>query len=552
MPTYEITIPGKGTFEVTSEKELTDQQAYQYALSQAGGEQKAPAPKTFRESLGLEPFTESVARGMFADPALAIGQLISRGLGVGQQTVDKMAAENEQRISQAPMGGVGRFIGNVFSPAVAPLAQIPAALSRVPGLAGSGVVPTAVKAAVTGGVGAPLMAPATGEDFAREKAIQTGMGAALGPVFDIAAAPLARLGTPAATPELAALQRSGVDVTKFTPGQQLGGAVKRFEESARSIPVVGSFVKEAETRSLQEFNRGLIQSAIDKVNPEAKIPGAVNTRGAIGFAEKEISKSYNEVLSKMKIAPDPAFRENVTNIVTKYSDELGEDSVKRLEKLIDNKVLKLIPADKTLAGNTAKRIDADLGRQVSLNLRSQDPQDFTIGKALSEVQQTIRGMIANQDPTGQIAKANNAFADFLRLQTAAAKSRRDDGIFSAEQLIGAVRELDPTRRKGTFAKGEARMQQAAEAGRSVLGTQVPDSGTAERLTSQAVLAGLGGSLYSGAIPEMAIGPMIAGGGLAAMYSRPGQFVTRQIAPLGPGLRSVAPIVGPATVQSLLD
>lgn len=36
MPTYEITIPGSGTFSVESDRELTDAQAYQYALSQSG------------------------------------------------------------------------------------------------------------------------------------------------------------------------------------------------------------------------------------------------------------------------------------------------------------------------------------------------------------------------------------------------------------------------------------------------------------------------------------------------------------------------------------
>jgi hypothetical protein len=35
MPIYEVTIPNKGTFEVESDKELTSQQAYQYALAQS-------------------------------------------------------------------------------------------------------------------------------------------------------------------------------------------------------------------------------------------------------------------------------------------------------------------------------------------------------------------------------------------------------------------------------------------------------------------------------------------------------------------------------------
>jgi hypothetical protein len=41
---YEINIPGKGVFEVNSDKELTDSQAYQYALTQSEA-QAQPAPK---------------------------------------------------------------------------------------------------------------------------------------------------------------------------------------------------------------------------------------------------------------------------------------------------------------------------------------------------------------------------------------------------------------------------------------------------------------------------------------------------------------------------
>jgi len=48
MATYEVTIEGKGTYEVTSDKDLTDAEAYKYALAQSKGEeQKSP---TLRES----------------------------------------------------------------------------------------------------------------------------------------------------------------------------------------------------------------------------------------------------------------------------------------------------------------------------------------------------------------------------------------------------------------------------------------------------------------------------------------------------------------------
>ena len=35
MPTYEITIPGSGTYQVQSDRDLSDAEAYNAALSQA-------------------------------------------------------------------------------------------------------------------------------------------------------------------------------------------------------------------------------------------------------------------------------------------------------------------------------------------------------------------------------------------------------------------------------------------------------------------------------------------------------------------------------------
>jgi hypothetical protein len=46
MATYEVTIEGQGTYEVTSDKELTDAEAYQYALAQSKSEStKKPSIK---------------------------------------------------------------------------------------------------------------------------------------------------------------------------------------------------------------------------------------------------------------------------------------------------------------------------------------------------------------------------------------------------------------------------------------------------------------------------------------------------------------------------
>lgn len=61
MPTYEITIPGQGTFEIESDRELTDAEVYQYASQQP--------PRTEPQQAGR--MGQLVARGAAAPAALA-------------------------------------------------------------------------------------------------------------------------------------------------------------------------------------------------------------------------------------------------------------------------------------------------------------------------------------------------------------------------------------------------------------------------------------------------------------------------------------------------
>ena len=82
MPTYEISIPNKGTFEVSSDKELTDAQAYQYALQQAQTEPKTSVGQDVARQLGL--FGRAAVTGATAIPLMAgdaLNALLNLGFG---------------------------------------------------------------------------------------------------------------------------------------------------------------------------------------------------------------------------------------------------------------------------------------------------------------------------------------------------------------------------------------------------------------------------------------------------------------------------------------
>lgn len=491
----------------------------------------------FLQAARPEPFTEAVARGMFEDPAVAIAQLATEPFG-GSEAVRQYAREREQRMEELPFAG--RLAGVALSPATAMLAtRVPQAVSMIPRIGQSPIVQSAITGAAAAG-----LTPATGGDqFAQEKAIQATTGAVLGPIVDVFASPLARLGTPSSRQELETLQRAGVDVTRLTPGQQLGGAAKRAEESIKSVPIAGELVRRAEQRGFEEFNRGLLDSIVKQVNPQATLPKAVSTRGAVEFAGKELSKAYTKALAPIKITPSAQMYLDISDVVTRYGAQLGEDNAKLLNKLVMNRVTDLIPENKILAGGTAKRIDSDLGALERRYSKSATAQEQTIGEALGQIKQIIRQEIASQDPTGKVSALNTVFADFVRLEKAAAQSRIPGGVFSPEQLVSATRALDETGRKGAFARGQARMQRTAEAGREVLGSRVPDSGTPERIGTTLALLGLGGAGLGAYEPSLS--PYIIPGLLtAAAYTRPGLGAIRQAGFAGPGLRAIGPVLTP--------
>jgi hypothetical protein len=98
MATYEVTIEGKGTYEVTSDKDLTDAEAYKYALEQSKTEAapKEPAKKLTREEAIKEitsyPRPEQMQIGSARDLGRQLG-LTGRAALTGALSIPTMGAD---------------------------------------------------------------------------------------------------------------------------------------------------------------------------------------------------------------------------------------------------------------------------------------------------------------------------------------------------------------------------------------------------------------------------------------------------------------------------
>jgi hypothetical protein len=111
----------------------------------------------------------------------------------------------------------------------------------------------------------------------------------------------------------------------------------------------------------------------------------------------------------------------------------------------------------------------------------------------------------------ELKKINEGYANYARIRQAASSTATGamEGVFTPAQLAQAVRAQDVTAGKGASATGRALMQDLAEQGTNVLGSKVPDSGTAGRIW-------LGTGLGAGTVATGTAIPAAAGLGLASL------------------------------------
>lgn len=573
MPVYEIEIPGRGVFEVDSKKELTDQQAYQAALSQARTEQReqvtAPSGGFLRGTRDpIDALAQALPRVLSKAASVLGADETAKFLENEAKRVDalNLAVEQKYQEQRKKEGGEGidlaRIAGNVVNPVnLAVATRAPAlvaggarALSAAPVVGGAATrVATAAAAplgqAVIGGAAQGATMPifdTETQDYSSQLAKNIGLGAVTGGVAQQAISGVGRMLAPNISSEARQLAARGVELT---PGQILGGGAKRFEEALKSLPIAGDIVAGAEMRSIETFNKAVIDDTLSSIG--AKLPKGKVGRDAINFADTAISNAYNKVLNKATVNADNQLLTELTDITGRALQELPEERANQLTKIISNKVIGKFKGD-TLSGTQWKAIDSDLGRTAQKYLTSSDADQRTLGAAIKEAQFSIRNLLERTNPqyADEISKANQAFSKFLRVERAASSVGAQEGVFSPSQLLSATKALDESIRKGRFARGGAVMQDIAEQGKTVLGSNLPDSGTAYR---QATGLGLVGAAY--AEPTTLLAPLAVG----TAYTQPAQDALRVLLmrrpellqSVGGQLRQRSPLISNVLTPGLL-
>jgi len=539
-------------------------ESYQPAQTETGpwasyaqtGQFATPAPQQPVNSNGGPSFLAGLGRGLM-DPLDAGAQAIANGASVlgldklannvlgdkiaptAEQLKQNIANETNQYEAQRQQSGQtgidwARMAGNVPA-SVAIGAMVPSVGSGLVGAIGTGALQGAAAGALT-----PAIDP--NKTFVDEKLDQLGQGAAFGAALGGAGDLFRKAIAPAIDPAVQRLRDAGV---KLLPGQVVGGSIKRLEEGATSVPLMGDAIKSG----LNEGQDSFVKAAWNKVlsGIGKKYDGDVTQHGFDGVWN-QVADSENKLLPRLSLPVDQQLSADLQSIKTAAA-QLPEQQKGVFDRFYNMFVEPKLQSG-AVDGKSIKSLLSDVGKKVD-NFATGGGSDGELGDVFKSLKSKLQENIArtNQDITtpeganyGDIRKA---WAQLYTLQDASAASAKTGATFTPGQLQSALKRSigknQFTRMKG----GD--LQQLANDAEQVIGSTVPDSGTPFR---SAVELGLGALAGHGLGLEPAhmlgMGAGLAGG--TAMYSPWGRQAMSSLAANG---MIGAPISGASSLMGMI-
>lgn len=361
---------------------------------------------------------------------------------------------------------------------------------------------TVLGSAVIGGLTGAAQPTIDGESALQNTAIGTaagGVGAGIARALGSATRP--RVGN-----DQRLLTDSGIGLT---PGQNAGGVAKAIEDKATSLPIVGDIINSSRQRGIEDFNA----AAIDR----ARLPGSTAPRvgrDALAGIRQELGAAYDAVLNRSQVdLNDQQFAAAINNL-RQMAQALPAQEQRAFDEILNREIGSRMAPNGVLSGENLQMAKSGLGQRADRFGTSTDAYQRDLGDAIRQAREELQDLVRRSNPQNatELQAIDRAYANFKRLQRAASSVAAPNGVFTPAQLVNAVKAMDKSKDKRAFSEGTALLQDLAEAGKNVLPSKVPDSGTAGRLMSNVFslggLTSLAGGL-AGAIPAY------------LAYSRPG-------------------------------
>lgn len=447
---------------------------------------------------------------------------ISDAMDTLSSKADEVNAGSEKAYESARFGtgreglDVGELLGEVASPANYGIGRLIGRLPAATGVAGK--VGQGVLAGAASGAVQPVDDT---ENYADEKAKQIAFGGALGGSLPAVTGAASRIMNPKSlTPGVQKLLDLGV---RLTPGQIMGGGLKGAEDTISSIPLVGGFQKAAMSRGIEDLNRAVMAETLAPLG--VRLPKSVPVgRQGVEYVASKIGDKYDSLLQTASGAVDPSLVNDLKTVATAAQGEgVTNDVLRRYKSVLKAQLFDKASANGTYSGDTLKGVQSEL-RRLSGEYGSSDSHDTRIlGDLIDQTHDAFQSMIGRLNPghAPELAKADAAWARFVRLRRAASAQGAKEGVFSASHFANAVKASDRSVGKGNYAKGKALFQDISDPAQSILPSSVPDSGTAGRLMTGTLIGGM----HMAPFVSPAAIPLATA---SAMYTKPGVALMRAL------------------------
>lgn len=369
------------------------------------------------------------------------------------------------------------------------------------------------------------IASGAGGEAAAQAAEGTGWEGPARIAGSLAAGPLAAR---AVKPELAPAQQALADagVTQMTPGQLIGGSAKTLEDKLTSVPILGDFIQNGRNRSIESFNKAVANQALEPIGES--VPRNVKAgHDLVDHVQTKLGDAYDALKPRLLFMPDRQFAMDLSNIRSDMN-LAAQPQIDQFERIIDTKLgpnrwdMTITPPGggpvRAMSGEQFKKIESEFSKLARDYNSSTDASQRTMGGALNDLVKSMRQNLERTNPqhAQELSNINRGYAMFTRMQGAAGNRTSSAGVFTPNDLLAAVKRGDSSVRKGSFARGDALMQDFAEAGQKVLPSKVADSGTPGRImaslattgglgfVSPKILAGVGAASVPYLTPSMAL------------------------------------------------
>lgn len=482
--------------------------------------QQREKPTSFWQGVG-EGLQKPVTNALRMAEQIAIpGAGLARAFGINTPVAaaaDDVDTWAERKSAQSPYRGstMGRITGGVIG--TLPTAMIPG--GPVAQGAASGLLMT------------PDMEnlPTVARDMA--------IGGVMGKVGDVAGKAIGRgvsraVGGRQATQALRAAPRKPVtakaqaydDAVKvladndvlMTPGMRAGGMGRRMEDAADSIPWLRDVtpIGPAKDGALVDMNRAAYNQVLKPLGITLNrnvTPG----REALQGLDEAVSMAYEKAAAPLRLQMDDGLVAQLSSYTDDAAARMGPDDATQLSANIE-KFISWRQRPEPLKGSEVTRTLADM-RKVASNARAQNKQE--LADTLWAMHDDIEEAAMSQSPKGAVEpfrKAREAVRRMRILEDAGAKT--NDGLVTPGAFKAATHRLGYGTTRNRLTRGEAPMQEFADAASVVLPDRLGNSGTAERAGLLSLISG--GSLFgAGSVAGL---PLPAAGllGLGAQAYRP--------------------------------